>query len=379
LRHRPIDRAASTATVCWLMFTFVFALDAGGLRANDELEREYVPELRGDEPLPPLRDGAFTLVVIPDTQHYRGAGCKLTPRATGPVYNPHLQAQIDWILAHRETERIVFVTHVGDIVEKDRPEEWAFAKTQLDRLRGVLPFSLTVGNHDMSSKGNARLFQQAFPAASFRDDPWYLGCYTHDRPDQRVSTNNVNSAQRFSAGGLNLLHLSLECNAPDDVLAWADALLRRYPDDRAIITTHMDLGVVDKPKTNEGFIHDPQGRMRWVKIHGQRGNSGEQMWDKLYRKHPHLFLVLSGDQSRVTALRVDRAADDGHLIHALLSDYMSEPALRLMRFLPAAQRVDVLTCDVRRNTLVTSTNYVPDRDRHQFHLELPQPGAATTR
>lgn len=321
--------------------------------------------------LPPLPQGAFTVVVIPDTQGYTGRGCKGKLASDAPVANANLDAQVDWILANLQKENIVFVTHVGDIVEDNRPEEWAVAKQHLDRLRGAVPFSLTVGNHDMEADGDARLFQESFPAASFAKEPWYVGSYTHDRPDQHVSANNVNSAQRFSASGVAFLHLSLECNAPDDVLAWAGKLMRDHADHRILVTTHMDLGIIEKPKTENGYIEDPKGRMNWIKIHGTRGITGGQMWDKLYRKHANLHLVLCGDQSRVTALRRADTADDGHLVHALLSDYMSQPVLRLMRFLPKEKRIEVLTFDVAKKVLVDSTRYVPDAGQHQFTLPLP--------
>jgi hypothetical protein len=80
-------------------------------------------------------------------------------------------------------------------------------------------------------------------------------------------------ADPITAGGMDFIHLSLECNAPHDVLAWADGLLTQYAKRRAIVTTHMDLGVIEKPTEVEGYEKDPQGRMRWVKIHGKRGNT----------------------------------------------------------------------------------------------------------
>ncbi|MGC3966072.1 MAG: metallophosphoesterase [Pirellulales bacterium] len=326
-------------------------------------------KFQGSKPLPPLPEGAFTVVVIPDTQHYVGARTKRTPDdTTTPVTNPHLEAQVRWIREHAADQNIAFVSHVGDIVDEDDDAQWAVAKQHLDTLRGVVPFGLTVGNHDMSTKGNAHLFQQAFPAASFRQYPWYLGCYEHERADQRVSADNVNSAQLFTAGGLEFLFLHLECNAPDDVLAWADGLLTKYADRRALITTHMDLGIRDKPKTKEGYIHDPKGRMRWVKIHGPRGNTAEQLWDKLFRKHANIGLIFCGDQSRVTALRLTTPADDGHPVTSLLSDYMSEPVLRLCRFVPSADRVDVLSWHVTQEFLIERSNYVPDLAQHQFSL-----------
>ena len=263
----------------------------------------------------------------------------------------------------------MFVSHVGDIVEINREEEWAVAKRHLDKFRGSVPFGLTVGNHDMEGKGDASLFQKTFPASSFRGDDWYVGCYSHDRAEQNVSANNVNSAQVFTAGGIDFLFLHLECNAPDDVLAWASKVLDEHSDRRALISTHMDLGIIDKPKTAAGFIHDPKGRMRWVKNHGKRGNTAEQMWEKLYRKHANIGFVFSGDQSRVTAMRKTAIGDGGNLVHSLLSDYMSRGALRLVRFIPSKNQVQVITYDTTLNQLVESMPYVAQRDQHQFVLE----------
>lgn len=333
-------------------------------------------KITGSKPLPDMPAAAFTVVVIPDTQAYMGRGCKATPDSTEPVSNKNLEAQVKWIAAHREDQNIVFVSHVGDIVDKNNENEWAVAKQHLDTLHGVVPFSLTVGNHDMSAKGDAHLFQEHFPAASFKDYAWYLGSYTHDRKGQNISANNVNSAQLFSAGGMDFIHLSLECNAPDDVLAWANDLLTKNAARRALITTHMDLGILDKPKTEEGFIHDPKGRMRWVKIHGERGNTGEQMWDKLFRKHANLGFIFCGDQSRVTALKLTTNADDGHPVTSLLTDYLSQPILRLLRFVPAENRIHALTYDVVNNVLVADTPYVHELDQHQFTLDYPMQPAA---
>lgn len=332
----------------------------------------------GTKPLPPLPkgDGVFTLVIIPDTQSYRGRDCKQTPDSNDPVTNPNLEAQVKWIRDHREDQRIVFISHVGDIVEKDRPEEWTIARQHLSMLLGVVPFSLTVGNHDMDNDGRAELFQQYFPASDFASYPWYLTSYTHTRKDQSVSANNVNSAQIFTAGGKDFLHLSLECNAPDDVVSWANTLLTKHANRRALITTHMDLGIIKKPKKEDGYIIDPKGRMQWVKIHGKRGNTAEQLWDKLYRRHANIAFIFSGDQSRVTTLQEVRTGDHGNAVVSLLSDYLSLSVLRLMRFIPSANEVHVLSYDVTRRVLVEDTTYVHDLSRHQFTVPYPMTQAS---
>ncbi|MEX2044107.1 MAG: metallophosphoesterase, partial [Opitutus sp.] len=309
--------------------------------------------------------------VIPDTQGYRGRATKATPDSTNPLTNPVFQNHTRWIVEKREEQAIVFVSHVGDIVDINNDEQWQLARECLDRLHGVVPYSLTVGNHDMTRDGNASRFQAQFGADRFTGFPWYAETFVAPRATQTVSGNNSNSCQLFSAGGLEFVHLSLECNAPDDVLAWADGLLRKYADRHALITTHMDLGPLDQPKSNEGFINDPKGRMRWVKIHGNRGNNAVQMWDKLYRKHANLGFVFSGDQSRTTAMTLTERGDAGNAVHSLLSDYTSSGPLRLYRFLPAGNKVRVITYDTTKREIVETTGHVKDRAEHQFTIDYP--------
>lgn len=312
--------------------------------------------------------GAFTVVVIPDTQGYRGRATKATPQSDDPLVNPVFENHTRWIVENLKTQNIVFVSHVGDIVDINNVEQWTLARKCLDRLHGVVPYGLTVGNHDMTTRGDATLYQQQFPADRFRAFSWYGGSYTHTRADQNVSANNVNSFQLFSAGGLDFVHLNIECNAPDDVLAWADGVLTQHAKRRALVTTHMDLGPVDKPKTNEGYVTDPKGRMAWVKIHGARGNTSVQLWEKLFSKHANIAFIFSGDQSRTVAMKLAAKGDAGNTVHSLLSDYTSSGPLRLYRFIPAENKVVVITYDTTKRTLVDTMKNVPARAEHQFEL-----------
>jgi hypothetical protein len=128
----------------------------------------------------------------------------------------------------------------------------------------------------------------------------------------------------------------------------------------------MDLGPLNKPTADDGFFKDPKGRMTWVKVHGKRGNSPAQMWEKLYSRHANLAFVFSGDQSRTTAMRIAAQGSMGNFVHSLLSDYTSSGPLRLYRFVPAENKVRVITFDTTKRQLVENTNYVADPAEHQF-------------
>ncbi|MCA9102362.1 MAG: metallophosphoesterase [Planctomycetales bacterium] len=320
--------------------------------------------------------GTFSVAVIPDTQQYRGGSSKSEPQSTAPVTNAVFAAYVDWIVDNLDRQRIVFVSHVGDIVDINRSDQWGVAREMMDRLHGRVPYGISVGNHDMNSAGDSSLFQQYFPASRFESFPWYGGCFTPaDRPPG-TSGNNANSFQLVTAAGIDLLFLHLECNAPDDVLAWADGVLAGHGDRLAIVTSHMGLGPRDRPQQASDYFDAPKGRMTWKKCHAERGNTPEQMWQKCFRKHPNLVMTCCGDQSRSQALHQTSRGDGGNAVHELLSDYGSN-GLRVMRFVPDEGRIEVRTWNPLEDHFCRETKIVPDESQHQFELELtvlqPQP------
>ncbi|MFT5468020.1 MAG: hypothetical protein ACI8UO_003128 [Verrucomicrobiales bacterium] len=308
--------------------------------------------------LPAAADDVFSIAVIPDTQHYKGE----------PLANKVFDGYTDWIADNLVRQRIVFVSHVGDIVDVSNREQWTLARRAMDKFHGRVPYGISVGNHDMTGAGDSSLFQEFFPKSRFEEFDWYAGCFENASGDSAISGNNANSVQLFEAGGMKFVFLHLECNAPDNVLAWADSILTQHADRRALVTTHMGLGPRDKPKTADDYFDAPKGRMTWKKRHGDRGNSPQQMWDKCFKKHANLFMICCGDQSRTQALRQESKGVGGNIAHELLSDYGAS-GLRLMQFIPAENRIDVRTWNPLTSELCKSTKVVPDRAQHQFSLE----------
>jgi hypothetical protein len=325
----------------------------------------------GAEPaITPAPEGSFSIVVVPDTQKYLGRGTKAQPKSTNEVTNAVFQQHTRWIVDNLDRQRIVFVSHVGDIVDKNVSEQWTVARQCMDCIHGRVPYGIAPGNHDHGRATQTTLFQQFFSAARFAGMPWYGGAFAGER-DPAASGNNANSFQLFSAGGMEFIFLHLQCNAPDDVLQWADGVLRQHAGRRAMVTTHMGLGPVQKPKVTADFTNSTKGLMQWSKCHGERGNTPEQMWQKCLRKHPNLRLVFCGDQSRTQAMRLTLQNDAGKPVHWLLSDYMQAPDawLRVCRFLPGQSRVEIRTVDSRDGRLCEGTKLLPAPAEHQFQLD----------
>ena len=99
----------------------------------------------------------FTIVVLPDTQYY------------SQLYPEIFMAQTQWIVDHKDELNIVFVSHLGDIVQNnDRFEaEWQVADKAMSMLDDVVAYGVLPGNHDMQLGGKANFYEQYFPASRF--------------------------------------------------------------------------------------------------------------------------------------------------------------------------------------------------------------------
>ena len=198
------------------------------------------------EQLPPLPEGAFTYVVIPDTQRYSGEGAlvkKGKKPQSGPTDNKAFRSRVEWIAANAAKERIVFVSHVGDIVDYRNVQQWDFASNMMARLDGKVPYGISPGNHDIAGSSTTE-FNRWFPRRRYEKAAWYAGGFDGyvNAKGKTVCAGNSDSCQLFEAGGMKFVVLHLECNAPAPVLAWADRMLARYADRTAIVCTHMYLG-----------------------------------------------------------------------------------------------------------------------------------------
>ena len=264
---------------------------------------------------------------------------------------------------------------MGDIIDARNPLQWAFASNLMSRLDGKVPYGISVGNHDSEDGDTVKSgFTGAFPASRYERKPWYVG----QRGD------NANSCQLFEAGGMKFVLLHLECNAPEEVLDWADGMLEKYRDRMGIIVTHMYLGYLTKAHDTlqrQNHYIDPPGYgdwfgvMAWKKVHGAKGTTAQEMWDRHFSKHANLFLILSGDQSMATAWRHLQFGRNGNRVYSVLQDYPrksdGEDWLRLLRFRPAKGVVEVYTYSPSQDRLCDDAGFWHGRSWHQFELPLP--------
>lgn len=306
--------------------------------------------------------GKFTIAVMSDTQAYSGKGTKSQPDSKDPVKNDVFDSQTKWLADNHKSQNIIFVSHAGDVIDINNTDQWNVALNHLNRLHGKIPYGISLGNHDMESNGNSDLFQKYFPESRFLHFPWYGGSYK----------NNTNSYQLISSNNVDLLILHLECNAPDSVLAWADNILYKYNDRFAIIVTHMFLGPRESPVEPEDYFDKPKGVMNWSKTFGKAGNTPVDFWNKCFKKHKNINLIISGDQSRTNAMCQELIGENGNKVFALLSDYSSNDGggLRLYSFYPYKNKIDVKTYNTSTGEMIKTTQIVTEPENHNFTIYL---------
>jgi len=279
----------------------------------------------------------FTIVVLSDTQYY------------SERYPWIFENQTEWIVQNENEKNIVFVAHLGDIVDDYWEDyEWQNADNAMSTLDNKVPYGILPGNHDIAPDLNAPEYENYFPPSRYEGYSYWGGSY--DSNSVPASFPNMNNYQLFSAGGMDFIALNLQHDPPADVLAWADNVLSKYSERRAIISTHA-----------------------YLDARGNRLYGGPSIWKVLVVPHKNVFLVLCGHEVG-EAERIDNL--DNRTVYQLLSDYQDLPKggngyLRIMEFAPSENTIYVRTYSPYLNQYMTGFD-------SQFELFYPMNATVAT-
>ena len=283
---------------------------------------------------------SFVVVVLPDTQCYYDI---LSNRAL------HIfKDQTSWIQDNLIDKNIKFVVHLGDVVQNRAEHEWLGAVEAMNYLDGLVPYAITVGNHDTIFKNpgyvrNSEDFHKYFPLKNYSDLPSFGGVFEKGFIE--------NSFHYFSGGGLKYLVIGLEYLPRDEVLEWANSVVKKHSNYRVIVFTHAYLHH-DNDYVGEDV--DPH-ILEKVKIEPPNGliNLGEDIWNKFIRKHENIFLVLNGHITFKTKGKdgvghLISEGDHGNKVFQIGSNYQQlenggNGFLRIMEFYPDENKIAVET------------------------------------
>lgn len=296
----------------------------------------------------------WRIAVLPDTQKYTvGTQGAHMPGVYPSTFGLHFQSQLDLLAAVHDVVDIVFVLHEGDIVESqylfdatDNPDpavnEWAFARAEMEKLDGKVDWCAAAGNHDFSYPGlpsdltpDAAEYVAHFGPSAYAGQSSYVGS----------SASGLSHAHAFQGGPFEFLSLVVPFEANDAELAWAQTMLDLHPCHPAIVTTH-------------AYLWNPPGSEGHSTVAATPdGNSGLDIWEKLIRSNPQVFMVLGGhfhlganwfDDGEHHQVSTN---DAGLPVFEMLANYQDLPEggagfLRIVSFLPgqgAPDTIHVLT------------------------------------
>ncbi len=286
----------------------------------------------------------FSIVILPDTQIYSQNNPNLIPQHKSSRKEIFTQ-MTNWIAQNTGALNIKFVLHMGDIVNNDsEPNQWSNAYEAMSILDDVnMPYSLAVGNHDMdSSTRNTTNFNSIFPYTRFENKSWYGGRMEDTSQDEFEPVNDYDNAfHYFQAAGMDFLVLTLEAGPTDKMLAWADSVISSHPNHRVILATHSYMNPEDKLDV----CYWLPGICCTTSNEPNCSNTGEQVWQKLVRKHENIAFVFSGHQNPNSSRRGFLASMGDHynIVYQFLCAEWYDGWLRILTFVPQENRIYMKT------------------------------------
>jgi hypothetical protein len=326
----------------------IFAADAPAKETEKKAEAKPKADPYADAkfvdgaPPMPAKD-SFTVVALPDTQHY------------SQRFPQNYHAQTEWIVANAKDRRIASVLHLGDITNRSTLPEWEVARAAMSKLDGKVPYFIVPGNHDYSDGKTLCVdrtthFNEYFPVKKFQEAGTFGG--TYDKEPERFE----NSFHTFSAGGRDFLVLALEYGPRNDVVRWANEVVTKHSNREAILVTHAYM-------YHDNTRHDWKkygAKQRWnphdsgmAKSTKDDVQDGEELWNNLVKKH-NFILTLNGHVLFDGLGRIVSKNEAGKNVHQVLANFQMKPNggdgwLRLMEFSADGKSIGVIDYSPTRN------------------------------
>ena len=363
-----------------LSVALVFILECGQVSALDSDVSDTETESTHDGLIATSIE-PFTVVVIPDTQIH----------TFSPSWFRGFADHTSWIRENVSRNNISFVTHLGDVVQgqlsglenlptlgwQDQLERAHSAIAQLDAINQqdgkLLPYSVSLGNHDLLPRSDKLNSEDPIPGGGFRTffgaaryEPYRIG---QNNPYQWYGGSDAtewNHYQIFKAGPYTYLHINLEWEPQqpendlgitrtvgiDDALAWAQDVIDAHPGIPTIISSHKLLTDLEGQNNLIGYVGDGVDEF----FGGERTTTAQTVWERLVKGNPQVFMTINGHEHE-GPYREDgeyhqvSTNDAGLSVFEILvnhQDYFNlltgnDPYLRLIEFDPQAGQIRNVT------------------------------------
>ncbi len=267
----------------------------------------------------------FSIIVIPDTQ-------KLS------AYHPSLFHKMTrWIVDHAKELNLQMILHLGDVVDNGASIERQYldaAEAWKTIVSANIPYLIVPGNHDYDNMveidRSLTMYNQYFGVHRLRETPWFGATFEEGQAE--------NSYVKLDIAGQKYLFLGLEYGPRNEVLAWADEVMKANPQHKTIIITHCYMYMYGE-RIKPGDDHNPKA------YKGATGaNDGEDMWQKSFKQHSNLLAIFSGHQIYENISYRTDIGENGNVILQSFQNWQStelggEGRIRILKFRPAENEV----------------------------------------
>lgn len=217
----------------------------------------------------------FSIIVVPDTQNVITSQPEM------------LINTCEWIVDQAEPLNIKMVLHVGDVVNDGAETDWHWDNhhAAFDRIdEANIPMMIAIGNHDYDNLLEVDRSSSAFNThcgmQRYQNKQWFGNVFENNKTENMYATLMIS--------GEPYIFMSLEFAPRDEVIEWANDILRKHHDHKAMIVTHSFL-YINGERTQPGANHHPHSYKGTMD-----GNDGEALWEKCISLHENVMAVYSG-------------------------------------------------------------------------------------
>ena len=295
-----------------LLVSMVFSLVAMGMVSTSGAERAYpYHEASHWTDKGGITDQDYTFAFVGDIQKITELDY-LSRLDDDPSNDTnYVDTLFTWLAENAEANKIKHVFTLGDLTEYSSENdpglsyshenasgtaEWEMVKASIQKLDGVVPYSVVRGNHDdyqIDDYFNYEAYTKNF-------DGFYAGEYALSQQKEteiaHYTDSITNSYKCVEIEGTKYIFITLDFNPTRGVVTWLDNLLTKYSDHQAIITTH---SYTWRGENADGTAGNGDlltiANLQKVIVAGKAGGAApDYIWKNCIKKHSNVIMTVSG-------------------------------------------------------------------------------------
>ena len=273
-------------------------------------------------------DEGFIIALFPDIQNE-------------VQYLPKIwESEPNWVAKNSIDSNIVATIGLGDNTNQPTDVQMTEAMKGWNIVDSTgIPYAICIGNHDYDASiaysgqvgsRSAVHYNSYFGVDRYKGKSWFQGSFQDSSQNYYI---------KFDIGNEQFLIMSLEFYPRDTVIQWAKNIIGANLSAEVIIATHSYLDSL-----GHRVLHQERGGPNSYGLN--HDNDAQQLWDKLIKLFPNIFLIVGGHMGGLppnSAFSTDTGIN-GNIVNQLFVNYQSitnggNGFMELLKICPAAKKI----------------------------------------